>query len=142
MNLEACGEAVQLDLELDHEPETRAEAVQRALRLSTFSAMTTVDWSAKDNVVPLNHLGNGMITASPYPPAAPTALTPPEPVADDGLTPTDFVVWLAGAVDLEHGAPPSPAQWQRIVTRARAQVSGVARSRFAKRGVYNPLTKY
>lgn len=130
----------QLGLPLEFGTETTSEAVQRALALGLDTAClhgSTVSDPAVNNVQSAwglyhHHLSiGGGSTVSPMPP--PTAPTT-EPVAEDGLTPTDFVVWLAGAADLEHGEVPTPAQWSRIVYRARNQVAGVARARFARRG--------
>lgn len=71
-----------------------------------------------------------------------SAPIPLDPVDEDGMTPTDFILWLSGVLDPLHGrTPPTDEQWQRVRERLVKQVGGVARARMASRGVYKPVDR-
>lgn len=68
----------------------------------------------------------------------PVTYTPPEPEARDAqsMTPTDFVLWLNGAIDVLNDTPPTQEQWNVMREKIAGQVGAIISQRI--RAAANP----
>lgn len=65
---------------------------------------------------------------------------PAEPMDAQAMTPTDFVLWLNGAIDVLNDTPPTQAQWDAMRQKISGQVGAIVAHRI--RAAAQPNVSY